>query len=210
MGTKVVCFDMDGTLITNTNSVKYLCSLSEKENALERIEAQEQNNEITWIEADYLKATLVKGLEVKKIKKHFKKNIKIINNLDNVLSVLKNKGFKRILITAGPLQVAKVLNDFYEFDAIFGSDYETNNGEFTGKIINHLGDHGKLKSLTHYCEKNNIDFTDVIAVGDSASDIKVFEKSGFSIAINYSDDLLGKADQYLRTNDLNKLLKFII
>ncbi len=59
---QLVCFDMDGTLIRNTNSVEYLCIINSAEKSFMEIEKKEESNEVTWIEADHLKARLVKGL----------------------------------------------------------------------------------------------------------------------------------------------------
>ena len=98
----------------------------------------------------------------------------------------------------------------FRFDKIYGSLYEIENGVFSGRILSHLGDSGKLDSLISFCKENNIELEEVVSIGDSASDIKVFEKSGKSIAINYSSILIGKADVYIRTNDLCDVINHII
>lgn len=207
---KLVCFDMDGTLITNTNSVEYLCVLNGKDKEAKDIELQEENDIITWIDADYEKAKLFKGLHINSIDNKFEHHVELINNIDKVLEILKIKGIKTILITAGPIQVADVLGNRFGFDKIYGSNYEVVDGCFTGKIIEHLGDDGKLRSLMAYCKENKITLNSVIAIGDSASDIKVLEKSRKSIAINYSYKLEGKADIYLRTYNLYDIIEYII
>lgn len=207
---KTVCFDMDGTLIRNTNSVEYLCQLSNKAQDVKEIEDKEKRDEISWIKADYLKARLFKGLEVREVSKNFGKNIKIIDNLEIVLNELKSRGIKVMLVTAGPIQVAEELNKLYKFDKIYGSDYEVINGKYTGLIKNHLGDNGKLDSVREFCNENSINLYEVVSIGDSASDLKVFEKVGKSIAINYSKSVIGKANKYILTNDLKDVLKFIL
>lgn len=206
---KIICFDMDGTLIRNTNSVEYLCNLNSKHKEVREIEIMEHNDEISWIEVDYLKANLFKGLAVTRIKESFEGYIETIDNLDYVINELKRNGFKVILVTAGPIQVAQELDRVYNFDQIYGSEYEVVDGEFTGKIKNHLGDYGKLKCLSTYCSENGILLEEVISVGDSASDIHVFENTGMAIAINYSKSVLGRAHEYLKTDDLNDILELI-
>lgn len=52
---------MDGTLIINTNSVKYLCLLSGKADEVRDVEKREEQDEISWIEADYIKSKLLGG-----------------------------------------------------------------------------------------------------------------------------------------------------
>lgn len=207
---RVVCFDMDGTLITNTNSVEYLCILNGKVDEVRDIEIREENDEISWIDADYIKAKLFSGLEIKKVEEEFKNYIKLINNIGEVLTELRNNKILTILVTAGPIQVAKALEMMFNFDKVYGSIYEVENGAFTGRILNHLGDSGKLESLMSFCNENNIALEEVVSVGDSASDIKVFEKSGKSIAINYSNKLIGKADVYMRTSNLFDIIEHIV
>lgn len=211
MGTafKLFCFDMDGTLIRNTNSVKYLCVLNNKVEQLLEIEKRENKKEISWIEADYLKAELIKGLSIEKITYNFNNSIKFINNTDYVIRHLKTQGIKSILVTAGPIQVANIVGKLFSFDKVYGSNYEVQNKIFTGKIIEHLGEGGKLKSLLAHCKETGVELNECVAVGDSDSDIDVFSKCGKSIAINYSDILIGKADVYLRTDDLKDILRYI-
>ncbi|WP_432662986.1 HAD family phosphatase [Wukongibacter baidiensis] len=207
---KIACFDMDGTLITNTNSVEYLCILNGKEREVKEIESKEEKDEISWIDADYLKAKLFTGLEVKKVEEEFEKHIRLIDNIGEVIEDLKKHDIKSILVTAGPIQVAEVLGRKFKFDKIYGSLYGIENRCFTGEILKHLGDSGKLESLTDYCSENKVTLDEVIAIGDSASDIKVFEKCAKSIAINYSYKLEGKASVYLRTDNLEDILEHIV
>lgn len=207
---KVVCFDMDGTLIRNTNSVEYLCKLSGKANEAKIIEDMEMRKEINWVEADYQKAKLFKGLNTDEVGCAFEKNIEVIDNLTNVLDALRKMKIRLVLITAGPIQVAEEMNNRYKFNQIFGSEYEVKKGIFTGNIVNHLGNKGKLNSLESYCKSINVSLDEVISVGDSESDISIFEATGKSIALNYSDCLVGKAQEHIKTDDLCDILQYIL
>jgi phosphoserine phosphatase len=206
---KLFCFDMDGTLIRNTNSVKYLCEINNQLDELLEIEEREAKKEISWIEADYIKAELIKGLNIEKVTTCFVNSIKFIENIDYVIKHIKEQGMKCILVTAGPIQIANIVYEMFGFDKVYGSNYEVKDNTFTGRIIEHLGEEAKLKSLQSYCKEENIEINRSIAIGDGESDIGVFSKCGKSIAINYTDSLIGKADVYLRTDDLKDLLKHI-
>jgi phosphoserine phosphatase len=63
--------------------------------------------------------------------------------------------------------------------------------------------------LIEFCADNNISLEEAISVGDGESDIKLFEQTGKSIAINYSKSVIGKADKYIETEDLKGILEFI-
>jgi len=206
---KAACFDMDGTLILNTNSVKYLCYINGKKKEVDNIEKMEEMRSISWIEADYLKGELIRGLNIQKVSEEFDSNIQLIKGIDFVIKFFQAMGIKTALITAGPIEVAEVLGKRFNFDEVYGSVYEVVNGKYTGKIKTHLGDRGKRNCLEHFCETNGISPGNCIAIGDSSSDVEVFKICRKSIAINYSEALLGKADEYIKTDDLEDILELI-
>lgn len=208
--TKLVCFDLDDTLIREIHSVMYLCILNNKLEEIIEIEKREAKGEFSWIEADYHKAKLASGLDIEKISTGFNDVLKPLKNISNVIATLQSHGYKCILITSGPMQVAKVACNSWGLDDYYGSDYEVIGDKFTGKINNHLGDKGKIFCLKEYCNKYKIDPNNCIAIGDGGSDVPLFEYCGSSIAINYSSVTLGKAVHYIKTDDLTDILNFII
>lgn len=206
MKIEVLCFDMDGTLIRDTDSVRYLCTLNKKLEELERIEGIEAGRSISWIEADYLKASLVNGLDLTEVEDRFECEVRLIENIDHVLHYLGAIQIKSVLVTAGPVQVAEVLGRKFGFDAVYGSQYELKNSRFTGIIAEHLGTDGKLRCLKDFCAKRDLDINHCVAIGDSESDLDIFRKCGKSIAINYTDALKGEASAYIITDDLSDII----
>lgn len=148
MKIEAVCLDMDGTLITNTDSVRYLCTLNGNSDAFEEIEKIESNGTISWIDADHLKARLIKGLSVAEAEDRFNGNIELIQNVEQVLAYLREREIRSVLITAGPIQVASILGTQVGFDGVYGSLYEVKTRKFTGRITSHLGNDGKLNCFT--------------------------------------------------------------
>lgn len=207
--TKLVCFDLDDTLIKDIHSVMYLSILNGKHKEIIEIEKREENGEFTWIEADHHKAKLAAGLEVKRLTTDFNLVLKPIGNISKAIETLHDWGYKCILITAGPIQVAEAACNAWAMDGYYGSDYEVSAGKFTGNIIKHIGDKGKICCLEEYCCDNKIDPRDCIAIGDGSSDIPLFQYCGSSIAINYREAVIGKATHYIKTNDLTDILQFI-
>ena len=207
---KLACFDMDGTIIRNTNSVRYLCIINGMEEQVMRIEHMEDAGQVSWIEADHMKAQLMKGLCIEEVKHQFDKNIHLISGIDFVIDYLMQQGTRSILITSGPIQVARIIGERFSFKTVYGSDYQVINGCFTGKITSHLGEDGKLDCLRSYCQNNDISLNDCIAIGDSSSDIDIFRAVRKSIAINYSDALKGRASEYINTENLKDIVNFFV
>lgn len=208
-GIKLACFDLDHTLIYGVHSVLFPCLINGKYREARLIDEKEEKGLINWIDADFERAKLIKGLNVECLKENFDMVLTPIRNIQRTIRELQGKGIKCILITAGPIQVAKVAADSWGFDAYYGSLYEEKNGAFTGEIIKHTGDQGKLSYLIEYCNKYGIMAEECVAIGDGASDIPLFMYCGASIAINYRDSMIGKAKYYLKTDDLTDILQFV-
>ena len=133
---KLVCFDLDDTLIREIHSVMLPCILNGKEKEHSFIQEQEEKGLINYKSADYLRAELLLGLEERKIAQSFLEIAKPLKNIKNVVEALHEHNIKCIVITVSPRQVAKVVCKIWGFDAYYGSDYEVVEEAFTGKILN--------------------------------------------------------------------------
>ena len=207
---KLVCFDLDDTLIREIHSVMLPCILNGKEKEHSFIQEQEENGLIDYKSADYLRVKLLLGLEERKITQSFLEIAKPLKNIKNVIEALHEQNIKCIVITVGPRQVAKVVCDIWGFDDYYGSNYEVVDGVFTGKILNYIGAEQKIECLQDFCKKNNIKPNECIAVGDGSTDIPVFQYCGRSIAINSSPKVQKSAIYAVDTDDLTDILKYIL
>ena len=207
---KLVCFDLDDTLIREIHSVMLPCILNGKEKEHSFIQEQEEKGLINYRSADHLRAELLFGLEEYKIAQSFLKIAKPLKNIKKVVEKLHNQNIKCIVITVGPKQVAKVVCDIWGFDNYYGSDYEVVEGVFTGKILNYIGAEEKILCLQDFCKNNNIKSEECIAVGDGSTDIPLFKYCGKSIAINGSQKVKDSAMYKVKTDDLADILKYIL
>jgi phosphoserine phosphatase len=207
---KLVCFDLDDTLIREIHSVMLPCILNGKEKEHSFIQEQEEKGVINYISADYLRAELLIGLEEQKIAKSFLEIAKPLKNIKAVVEILHEQNIKCIVVTVGPKQVAKVVCDIWGFDNYYGSDYEVVEGIFTGKILNYIGADQKIECLQDFCKNNSIKPDVCIAVGDGSTDIPIFQYCGKSIAINSSPKVQQSAMYAVDTDDLADILRYIL
>jgi phosphoserine phosphatase len=207
---KLVCFDLDDTLIREIHSVMLPCILNGKEKEHSFIQEQEEKGHIDYISADYLRAELLSGLEESKIAQCFLDIAKPLKNIKTVVDALHDQNIKSIVITVGPRQVAKVVCDVWGFDDYYGSDYEVVEGVFTGKILNYISAEQKIECLQDFLRKNNIKPEECIAVGDGSTDIPIFQFCGKSIAINSSPKVRESAMYAIDTEDLTCILQHIL
>lgn len=206
---KLVCFDLDDTLIREIHSVMLPCILNGKEKEHSLIQEQEEKGLLDYISADYLRSELLLGLEECKIAQSFLEIAKPLKNIKSVVEALHEQNIKCIVITVGPKQVAKVVCDIWGFDYYYGSDYEVVEGVFTGKILNYIGAEQKIECLQDFCSNNSIKPEECIAVGDGSTDIPIFQYCGGSIAINSSPKVQQNAMYAVDTDDLTDILKYI-
>lgn len=207
---KLVCFDLDDTLIREIHSVMLPCILNGKEEEHSYIQREEEMGKVDYISADYRRVVLFKGLEENSISKSFLKIVKPLKNIESVIKKLHAKNIRCIVITVGPKQVAKVVSEIWNFDYYYGSDYEVENGIFTGKISTYITAEEKIDCLKEYCNQNNIENYECVAVGDGSTDIPLFDYCGKSIAINSSEEVAKKATHALKTDDLEDVLEYVI
>jgi len=207
---KLVCFDLDDTLIREIDSVMLPCILNGKEKEHSLIQEQEEKGLLDYISADYLRSELLLGLEERKIAQSFLEIAKPLENIKSVVEALHEQNIKCIVITVGPKQVAKVVRDIWGFDDYYGSDYEVVEGVFTGKILNYIGAEQKIECLQDFCSNNSIKPEECIAVGDGLTDIPIFQYCGGSIAINSSPKVQQNAMYAVDTDDLTDTLKYIL
>lgn len=206
---KLVCFDLDDTLIREIHSVMLPCILNGKEREHSLIQEQEERGVMDYISADYLRAKLLLGLKESKITQCFLDIAKPLKNINNVVEVLHKRNIKCIVITVGPKQVAKVVSNIWGFDGYYGSDYEVLEGVFTGEILNYVAAEQKITCLQDYCKNNSIEPEECIAVGDGSTDIPIFKYCGKSIALNGSLKVKESAMYAIDTDDLSDILKYI-
>jgi phosphoserine phosphatase len=91
---KLVCFDLDDTLIREVHSVMYLAVVNNKLDELMEIERSEARGDFSWIEADYYKAKLAKGLNLDIARSEFLNIVKPISNIRNVIKKLHDNNIK--------------------------------------------------------------------------------------------------------------------
>lgn len=208
--TKLICFDLDDTLIREFHSVMIPCIINNKKSEHDIIQKKEEDGLLDYIAADHLRAELLKGLSVDKLESDFFMYAKPLKNICETISMLKNNGIKCIVVTVGPVQVAKIVSEIWNMDGYYGTDYEVENGKFTGKITKYTTAEEKLNCLIDFCNKTNIVLNHCLAVGDGSTDIPLFKACGRSIALNAKVRVKAEATHWIDTDDLKDIVDLII
>ncbi len=99
-----------------------------------------------------------------------------------LLSDLKNNGYMLFAISGSQEQIIAKMSEYYGFDGFVARTDEQISGKFTGRAVTPI--FNKDSVLKGLVKKYDADFKRSIAVGDSASDIKMLELVENPIAFN--------------------------
>jgi phosphoserine phosphatase len=110
-----------------------------------------------------------------------------IDDAIEISQKLNQAGIKVLVATLTWRFVADWVAAQLNGEAISGVELEESSGIFTGKVKCHSYDDDKTKSLQRWCKARGITLQQCIAVGDSRSDLHIFDNVGLSLAINPSD-----------------------
>ena len=138
------------------------------------------------------------------------RDIVCIDGIDATLATLRERGVEVLLGTVTWSFAAKWFRRRHGFAAVSGTEIDVGPGGVpTGRVRRHFDEWDKLEFVASYCKANEIDLADCVAVGDSRSDVPLFEAVGFSIAINATADAREAASVALESENLTDILGLI-
>jgi phosphoserine phosphatase len=205
----VVVFDLDGTLLRGTTVSLYLAEhmghgaeLAELER---RFLAGEISNSVVadrsapWFAGhttDSLHALLAEA--------------PWIAGMAEALEALRAAGARLLLGTITWRSAARMLQERHAFEGVSGTEMGESEGVLDGRVARHFDLHDKARWVADWCEERGVDLADVAAVGDSRSDVPLFGRVGFSIALNATEAARAAADVELDAEDLRDVLPLLV
>ncbi|MFI3268586.1 MAG: phosphoserine phosphatase SerB [Rikenellaceae bacterium] len=205
---RLICFDMDSTLI-RTEVIDELADRAGVGEAVREITESAMRGEIDFNESFERRVAMLKGLDVS-VMEDIAVNLPITEGLDRLMTVLKQVGFKTAILSGGFTYFGKYLKNKYGFDYVYANELEIVDGKLTGK---HLGDivDGKRKAelLRLIAQVENVDILQTIAVGDGANDLPMLSQAGLGIAFHAKPKVMANAKQTLSTIGLDGILYFM-
>ena len=205
---RLVCFDMDSTLIRT----EVIDELADKVGVGEEVKAitdAAMRGEIDFQESFHRRVKLLKGLDVS-VMHEIAENLPITEGLDRLMSILKKVGFKTAILSGGFTYFGNYLKDKYGFDYMYANELEIENGKLTGNYIGDVVD-GKRKAelLRLIAQVEKIDLRQTVAVGDGANDLPMLGVAGLGIAFHAKPKVKQNAEQSLSTVGIDGILYFL-
>ena len=214
---KLVCFDVDGTLVDN---VKFSWQVFHDYFQTDKVKREDARNKFMngdisylewanhdlnmWKDKNARKDDFIKALEP----------LRLMNGAVEVIRELKKNNIS-LAIISGSLNVVleKFFPDYNEiFDDIFLSRIHFDKIGNIAKIeATEYDMDKKAEALRKLAEKKNIGLKECVFIGDYLNDIQVLKDAGLGIAFKCKEDRVKEAaDIVIEKKDLREVLRFII
>ena len=205
---RLVCFDMDSTLI-GTECIDQLAERAGVGAQVREITASAMRGEIDFSESFRRRVALLKGLD-ESVMAEIAENLPITEGVGRMMTVLKRTGFKTAILSGGFTYFGNYLKQKFGFDYVYANNLEIVDGRLTGRYLGDIVDgHRKAEMLRLIAQFENIDIEQTIAVGDGANDLPMLTTAGLGIAFHAKPRVKESASQSISTIGLDGILYFI-
>lgn len=202
---RLVCFDMDSTLI-QTEVIVELAKRAGVGEEVDRITEAAMRGDIDFNESFEQRVALLEGLDVE-VMQNIAENLPITEGAERLFRTLKQYGFRTAILSGGFTYFGKYLQHKFDIDYVFANDLEIKDGKLTGK---HEGDivDGNMKAelLKKIAFKEDIHLEQVIAIGDGANDLPMINIAGLGIAFHAKPKVKENAQHAISTIGLDAVL----
>ena len=180
---RLVCFDMDSTLI-QTEVIDELADLAGVGEQVRRITEAAMQGEIDFKESFTQRMKLLKGLS-ENVLEEVAVNLPITKGARRLIDTLKKYGFKTAILSGGFTYFGHYLQKELGIDYVFANELEIKEGVLTGNYLGEIVDgNKKAEYLKELAAKEGIDISQTIAVGDGANDLPMLNLAGLGIAFH--------------------------
>ncbi|MGK8253088.1 phosphoserine phosphatase SerB [Moraxella lacunata] len=203
---KLVCFDMDSTLIHQEVIVE-LARMAGVADKVDRITESAMHGEVDFNESFAKRVALLEGVDVSVVDEIIKNHISFSDGAFATIKALKSKGCRTVLISGGFTPFAKYVAQSLGMDEYHANSLLSADGKLTGKVDKYIID-GKAKAriVAHVADKMAIDMEEVVCVGDGANDLPMMAISDIGIAYKAKPIVRVKADASVNITGLEGVL----
>lgn len=205
---RLVCFDMDSTLI-QTEVIDELARRNGVGEEVSSITKRAMKGEIDFNESFIQRIALLKGLD-ENVMKDVAENLPITDGAERLISTLRTFGYKTAILSGGFTYFGNYLKNKLGVDYVYANELEIKNHKLTGRHLGEIVD-GKRKAelLKLLTQVENLHINQVIAVGDGANDLPMLNLAGLGIAFHAKSIVKENAQHSISTIGLDGILYFL-
>jgi phosphoserine phosphatase len=202
---RLVCFDMDSTLI----QAEVIDELARKAGVYEEVSAITEaamRGEIDFNDSFKKRIALLKGLD-ESVMKEVADNLPLTEGAERLFHTLKKYGYRTAILSGGFTYFGNYLKAKLNIDYVFANELEVHNGQLTGRHVGEIiNGEKKAELLKLIAFKEDIHLEQVIAVGDGSNDLPMLRLAGLGIAFHAKPKVKASAKHAISTIGLDAIL----
>ncbi len=205
---RLVCFDMDSTLI-QTEVIDELAAAAGVGAQVAEITEHAMQGELDFSESFRRRMALLEGLE-ESVLSEIAERLPITDGAERLISALKQLGYRVAILSGGFTYFAEHLQRRLGIDDVHANQLEFENGRLTGRVSGQIVDgQRKAELLREIAKREGIRLEQVIAVGDGANDLPMLSIAGLGIAFHAKPLVKEQARHSIATVGLDGILYLI-
>ncbi len=205
---RLVCFDMDSTLI-EAEVIDELAKAAGVGEQVAEITEAAMRGELDFTESFSRRMALLKGLD-ESVLADIAEKLPVTEGAERLISTLSKFGYKTAILSGGFNYFGRYLQKKLGIDYVYANELEIENGKVTGNVSGVVVDGArKAELLRELAEREQLSLEQVIAVGDGANDLPMLSIAGLGIAFRAKPLVKASAKQSISNLGLDGILYLI-
>ncbi|ERL50233.1 phosphoserine phosphatase [Halomonas huangheensis] len=205
---RLVCFDMDSTLI-KAEVIDELARRHGVYDEVAEVTERAMRGELDFQQSFRERMAKLKGLD-ESVLAEIAAELPLMDGVETLMAQLKRLGYRTAILSGGFTYFARYLQQRLGFDEIHANELVIENGKVTGEVREPIVDADrKALLLREIAEREGIRMEQTIAVGDGANDLKMLAEAGLGIAFRAKPMVRQQARQSISTLGLDAVLYLI-
>ena len=202
---RLVCFDMDSTLI-ETEVIDELAKAAGVGEEVVAITEAAMAGELDFNESFAKRIGLLQGLD-ESVLAEIADRLPITEGAERLISTLSHLGYKTAILSGGFNYFGRYLQQRLGIDYVYANELDIVNGKVTGRVRGEIVNGEKKAALLRsLAEKENLNLEQVVAVGDGANDLPMLSIAGLGIAFRAKPLVKAEAKQSISNLGLDAIL----
>ena len=202
---RLVCFDMDSTLI-DAEVIDELAKAAGVGDQVSEITEAAMRGELDFKQSFAARMALLKGLD-ETVLAGIAENLRLNEGAEKLISSLKKLGYKTAILSGGFNYFGRYLQNKLGIDYVYANELDIVDGKVTGEVKGTVVDgQRKAELLAMLAQQEGIALEQVIAVGDGANDLPLLSVAGVGVAFRAKPLVKASAEHSISTLGLDGIL----